>query len=61
MPQEDDGPGGATAPQGLLFHGVHKHICDSVQYLYSTPGTSYLQLMAAARKVESKNEEPEKG
>ena len=44
-----------------LFHGVHKLIHDSVQYLYSGHGTSYLQLMVAARKVESKNEEtPEK-
>ena len=40
-----------------LFHEVCKHIHDSVQYLYSAPGTSYLQLMVAARKVESKNEE----
>ena len=24
-----------------LFHGVHKHIFDSIQYLYSIPGTSY--------------------
>ena len=40
-----------------LFHGVHKNICDSVQYLYSTPGTSYSQLMVATWKVESKNEE----
>ena len=40
-----------------LFHGVCKHICESVQYLYSTPGTSYSQLMVATQKVESKNEE----
>ena len=40
-----------------LFHGVHKHIQDSIKYLYSTAGTSYLQLMVAAGKVESKNEE----
>ena len=40
-----------------LIHGVCKHIHDSVQYLYSTPGTSYSQLMVVAQKVESKNEE----
>ena len=40
-----------------LFHGVCKHICDSIQYLYIAPGTSYLQLMVAATKAESKNEE----
>ena len=40
-----------------LFNGVHTHIHESVWYLYSTPGTSYWQLMVAARKVESKNEE----
>ena len=44
-----------------LFHGVHRHICNSVQYLHSTPATSYLQLMVAARKVESKNEETWEG
>ena len=40
-----------------LFHGVHKHIRDSKQYFYSNPGTNYSQLMIAACKVESKNEE----
>ena len=40
-----------------LFHGVWKHIHDSVWYLYSTPGTSYSQLMVAAQKAESKSEE----
>ena len=40
-----------------FFHGVRKHICDSIQYLYSTPGISYSQLMKAAQKVESKNKE----
>ena len=34
-----------------LFHVVHKHIPSSVQHLYSIPATSYLQLMAAIRKV----------
>ena len=40
-----------------LYHGVPKHICDSVQYLYSAPDTFYSQLMVAARKAESENEE----
>ena len=41
-----------------LFHGVHNHIRDSIQYLYSNPRTTYSQLMIAAHKVESKNKEP---
>ena len=57
MPQKDDGPGGATAPQGLPLSWVCKHICDSVWYLYSAPGTSYSQVMVAAQKVECENEE----
>ena len=40
-----------------LFHGVCKHIHDSIWYLYSTPSTSYLQLMVTAQKAQSKNEE----
>ena len=40
-----------------LFNGVHKHIQDFIRYLYSTPETSYSQLMVAACKVGSKNEE----
>ena len=40
-----------------LFHGVCKHIHDSVWYLYSTPGTSYSQLMVATQKAKSGNEE----
>ena len=40
-----------------LFHGVQKHIQDSVQYLYSTPRTSYLEVMVTAHKAESNNEE----
>ena len=40
-----------------LFHGVCKHIRDSIQYLYSNPGTTYSQLMITAHKVESKNKE----
>ena len=40
-----------------LFHGLHKHIRDLIQYFYSNPGTTYPQLMVTAHKVESKNEE----
>ena len=40
-----------------LFHGVCKQICNYVWYLYSTPGTSYLQLMVTDQKVECENEE----
>ena len=43
--------------KGHLFHGVWKHIQDSIQYLYSTPRTSYSQLMVASHNAESKNEE----
>ena len=39
-----------------LFHEVRKHICDSIQYVYSTPCMMYLQLMVAAHKAESENE-----
>ena len=38
-----------------LFHGICKHIRDSITYLYSTPRTSYLTV--AATKAESENEE----
>ena len=40
-----------------IFHGVHMYICDSVWYLYSSPGTSYSQLMVATCKMESENKE----
>ena len=40
-----------------LFHGVLEHIRDSIHYLYSNPNTTYSQLMVAACKAESKNEE----
>ena len=40
-----------------LFHGVHKYIRDSIRYLYSTPGTSYSQLIVAVQKAENENEE----
>ena len=40
-----------------LFHGVCKHITYSIRYLYSTPQTSYSQLMVATHKAERENEE----
>ena len=40
-----------------LFHAVSKHIRDSIRYLYSNPRTTYSQLIIAAHKAESKNEE----
>ena len=40
-----------------LFHGVCKHIRDSIRYLYSNPKTTYSQLMVAAHKAESEMEE----
>ena len=40
-----------------LFHGVKKHVRDSVQYLYSNPQTTYSELVVTARRAESKREE----
>ena len=40
-----------------LFHGVQKHIRDSICYLYSNSKTTYSQLMVAAHKAENENEE----
>ena len=40
-----------------LFRGIHKHIRDSIRYLHSNSGTTYFQLMIAACKGESENEE----
>ena len=40
-----------------LFHGVHKHIWDSIRYLHGNPKTMYSQLMVAVREAESKNED----
>ena len=40
-----------------LFHGVKKHVRDSVGYLYSNPQTTYPKLVVTARRVESKTEE----
>ena len=40
-----------------LFHGVKKHVRDSIWYLYSNPQTTYSKLVVAARRAESKTEE----
>ena len=40
-----------------LFHGVKKHVRDSMQYLYSNPQTTYPELVVTARRAESKTEE----
>ena len=40
-----------------LFHGVHKHIRESIKYLYSNLETTYSQLMVMAHKAESEMEE----
>ena len=43
--------------KGWLFHGVKKHVRDSVRYLYSHPQTTYSELVVAARRAESETEE----
>ena len=40
-----------------LFHGVKKHVRDSVRYLYSNPQTTYSELVVAVRRAESETEE----
>ena len=40
-----------------LFHGIKKHVRDSVRYLYSNPQTTYSKLVVAARRAESETEE----
>ena len=40
-----------------LFHGVCKHIRDSIRYLHSNPKTTYSQLMVAVRKAEGETED----
>ena len=40
-----------------LFHGVRKHICNIVWYLYSTLGILYSQLVVAAQKAQNESEE----
>ena len=38
-----------------LFHGVKKHIGNSVRYLYSNPQTTYSKLVVTAGRAESKD------
>ena len=40
-----------------LFHGVCKHVRDSIRYLYGNPATTYPELVVTARRVESETEE----
>ena len=40
-----------------LFHGVRKHVRDSIRYLYGNPQTTYSKLVVAAWRVESEMEE----
>ena len=40
-----------------LFHGVKKHVRDSIRYLYSNPQTTYSELVVSARRAESETEE----
>ena len=40
-----------------LFHGVKKHVRDSMRYLYSNPQTAYSELVVTARRAESETEE----
>ena len=40
-----------------LFDEIRKQIHNSVQYLHSSPGTLYSQLMVATQKVKSESEE----
>ena len=40
-----------------LFHGVKKHVRDSMRYLYSNPQTTYSELVVTARRAESEIEE----
>ena len=40
-----------------LFHGVKKHVRDSITYLYSNPQTPYSKLVVAARRAKSEMEE----
>ena len=40
-----------------LFHGIKKHVRDSIRYLYSNPQTTYSKLVVTARRAESETEE----
>ena len=40
-----------------LFHGFHKQLCNSMYYLYDAPRIMYPQLMTAAHKTESEQED----
>ena len=40
-----------------LFHGLYKQLCNSMCYLYDDMRIMYPQLMTAAHKVESEQED----
>ena len=40
-----------------LFHGVRKHVRDSIRYLYGNPQTTYSKLVVTAQRAESEMEE----
>ena len=40
-----------------LFHGLHKQLCDSMHCLYKDMRITYPQLMMAAQKAESEQED----
>ena len=58
MPKMDSWLWGGPGTSRINFStGVHKHIWDSIRYLYSNPETTYSQLMVTAHKAESETEE----
>ena len=40
-----------------LFHGLHKHLHDSMQYLYDDMRIIYPQLVKASQKADSEHED----
>ena len=40
-----------------LFHGPHKQLCDSMCYLYDDTRITYPQLVTAAHKCKSEQED----
>ena len=40
-----------------IFHGLHKQLRDSMHYLYDNARITYHQLLTAAQKAESKQED----
>ena len=40
-----------------LFHGVRKHVRDSIRYLYGNPRITYSKLVVAVQRADSETEE----